>query len=80
MGQSDQNTSIRHTKDLTIFRVDLTRHPDVSKEAEVETDSLVIFKSGKELVRYVSATSDQMDYVMSLALSGLMGDHGEVLL
>ena len=77
---SDDITSTRYIKDLTPFLVDLESHPDISKEAEVETDSLVIFKNGKELARYLSVTSDQMDYLMSLALSGLMGDNGEVSL
>lgn len=63
---------------FTVLSVDMRINPEISRVANIEAPMLVVFKDGQELTRYHGGTPDQMEYVVSRVLCGLMGPNGEL--
>lgn len=63
---------------LGVFNVDFKGCPEISDDANVSEPALVIFKDGQEITRYSGGHLDQIEYVLSRILCGLMGPNGEL--
>lgn len=70
--------NIHTPKSLGLFDVNLKRYPEVSQAANVDAPMLVVFKDGEEVTRYLGGDTEQIEYVVSRVLSGLMGPNGEL--
>ena len=66
-----------NSKTLDIFSVNLEECPEISRAASVYEPALVVFKDGREVTRYAGAHIDQIEYVVSRVLCGLIGPNGE---
>lgn len=71
-------STIDTSKSLDLFSVNLKRYPEISQTANVHAPMLVIFKDGQEVTRYPGGHIDQIEYVVSRVLCGLMGPKGEL--
>lgn len=63
---------------LDVFNVDFKGYPEISHDVNVCEPALVIFKDGQEITRYLGGHIDQIEYVVSRILCGLMGPGGEL--
>lgn len=63
---------------LDVFNVDFKGCPQISHDVNVCEPALVIFKDGQEIIRYPGGHIDQIEYVVSRILCGLMGPDGEL--
>lgn len=66
------------SQDLDFYSVNLRNYPDIGLSADVDAPMLVIFRDGQEVTRYLGGHFDQIEYVLSRVMSGLMGPKGEL--
>lgn len=62
---------------LDILNVDFKECPEISHDMNVCEPALIIFKDGQEVRRCPGGHIDQIEYVVSQILCGLMGPDGE---
>lgn len=74
----DVVSEIDTSKSLALFSVNLREHPEISRTANVDAPMLVVFKDGREVTRFPGGDVDQLVYVVSRALCGLIGPNGEL--
>ena len=63
---------------VKLFSVDVEEYPEICQAANVNAPVLVVFKNGQEVIRYPGGNVEQIEYVVSRILCGLMGPKGEL--
>lgn len=56
---------------IRICSVDMNNCSEICEEAGIENETIIVFNDGKEVGREPGASADQLEYLVSKALSGL---------